>query len=227
MKKFMSIILACFAIINTLSPCAFAATLGPEYTYRDGDKEIVYYLDEEGFPYNYSNGEKTYLLLPLDSLKITDEKELAELNKAINDSYNYNCTNDGMLRAVPTSYYDLTTLPKEQNSRKYTQFMTFEASTSITTQTMKVHTEHSKIRVQTLNLDKPHWYDNKKVIVYINYYDETLQGWYALHQSDKIDCTHEAGYPFIKLSTVNFIKVNMRKADNIVWFDLNVWTGKG
>lgn len=200
-----------------------------KYIYIDSNgKSIEYYLDDEGFPFAYYKGTKVYLLLPLESLRITDEEELAKLNASINDFQSYeNDINAELIKSTPTSYYNLTTLPVTQNSPAYVQFMTFETSTSIMTQTLKVHASHPMIRVKTANLGKNHWYNNKKVIVYIQYYDASLDGWYWLHQSNKVDCTGTAGLGFAKLQTVNYIKVNMRKADNVVWFDLNVWTAIG
>ena len=209
-------------------PAIYAIELGTEYSYTDGDRVIYYYLDDEGFPFSVIDGEITYLLLPLESLKIKDEYELKKLNEAIYDFQRYeNYKKEGLTKASPTSYYNLTLLPVTQNSNAYTQFMTFEASASIMTQTLKVHAAHPMIRVQTANLGKNHWYDNKKVIVYIQYYDEYNDAWYWLHQSNKIDCTGSAGIGFTKLSTVDFIKINMRQADNVVWFNLNIWTAIG
>lgn len=60
-----------------------AVDYGEKYTYTDVDGTVFeYYLDENGYPFQIEFGEKIFLLLPLEHLKITNEKELAELRKA-------------------------------------------------------------------------------------------------------------------------------------------------
>lgn len=60
-----------------------AVDYGEKYTYTDVDGTVFeYYLDENGYPFQMESGEKIFLLIPLEHLKITDEKELEELRKA-------------------------------------------------------------------------------------------------------------------------------------------------
>lgn len=226
-KKIFPVIIALILLLQCQQTAAFAIELEKVYTFEASTGEKVeYYLDSEGQPFQYINGEKIYILLPLDSLRITDEKEIAELNMAIGNNEQVN-NNVAQPNSTPSTYYDLTTLPSTQNSRVYTQFMTFEVGNSIDTYPLKVHPNHAKVRIKTANLGKPKLLDNKKVIVKIKYYDEESNSWYNLHTSGKIDCTHADGYPFTKLSIIKYLKVTMAKADNIVWFDLNVWTALG
>lgn len=228
-EKIISLIIAIIIFINSSPIISFAETYERTYVYKTKNNfNIEYHLDKDGLPYRYEKGERVYLLLPLDSLRITDENELIELNEAIKESNERdNDIYKNLIKSPPTSYYNLTIYPSTQPSNIYTQFMTFEANSQVSTGIMKVHKNHGAIRVETANLGKPHWYDNKKVIVNIKYYDSGQDGWFDLHISGKIFCTNIDGYPFTKVSTVEFIKIIMKKADNIVWFDLNVWTAMG
>lgn len=64
-----------------------AVDYGEKYTYTDVDGTVFeYYLDENGYPFQMESGEKIFLLIPLEHLKITNEKELAELRKASADA---------------------------------------------------------------------------------------------------------------------------------------------
>lgn len=47
------------------------------YTYTYSNGEVVhYYIDNEDHEYLYKNGEKIYVLLPLNKYRTTDEKAL-------------------------------------------------------------------------------------------------------------------------------------------------------
>lgn len=227
-KRTFSIIIALVLILQCLQISVFAAEIEKVYTFEASNGETVEYcLDYIGQPFQNINGEKIYILLPLDSLKITDEKEIAILNKSIENSEQTSFCYNVQPNSAPSTYFDLTTLPITQNSRAYTQFMTFEAGNSFDTRVLKVHPNHPKVRIKTANLEKQKLFDNKKVIVKIKYYDEESKSWYELHKSGKIDCTHADGYPFTKLSIINYLRVTMMKADSVVWFDLNIWTALG
>lgn len=78
MKKAVSIVLTVLTIMLTVSPCAFAIEAGEQYTFVDaGNSIIYYYLDENGHEYVYKDGQKMYILLPLDKYRMTESEATA------------------------------------------------------------------------------------------------------------------------------------------------------
>ncbi len=78
MKKAVSIVFTILTILLTVSPCAFAIEAGEQYTFVDADNSIIYYyLDENGHEYVYKDGQKMYILLPLDKYRMTESEATA------------------------------------------------------------------------------------------------------------------------------------------------------
>lgn len=81
-KKKIAIFSAVAAVIVVAAVIAALVFLRPQwfrndgelytYTYSDGTV-VEYYMDEDGHPYNYKDGEKIFISLPLDQFVVTGE----------------------------------------------------------------------------------------------------------------------------------------------------------
>lgn len=84
MKKIISVLLITVLCISMLSINAFAEDNQVQvhnYVAPDGLK-YEYSLDEHGAPYQYVNGEKKYLAIPLPQLRVTDPRMIRQLNSS-------------------------------------------------------------------------------------------------------------------------------------------------
>lgn len=78
MRKIVSVLICLVMIMQCLSIMSFAET-DISNVYVDSNGNIIeYYIDDEGYEYIYLDGKKTYVLLPLEKYRITDENIIAE-----------------------------------------------------------------------------------------------------------------------------------------------------
>lgn len=221
MKRVISVCLAAIAIMLAASPLAYAADLGPKYTFICADNSVIeYYLDENEMPFYYQAGEKIYLLIPIESCIITDETKLAQLNASLNQVRAEETT--AITRSAPTSYYSLMQRNVSLDSNIYSQYMTMENGGNKTA-ILKKHTSHSFIRVKTADLGKPNALSSKKVNITVQAYLESFDQWIETTLTG-VDATGSLGKGINLTSGVNYCYVYMDKYLNAVWFTLNVWT---
>lgn len=222
MKKAVSIVFTILTILLTVSPCAFAIESGEQYTFVNADNSIIYYyLDENEMPYNYQNGEKIYLLIPIESCIITDEAKLQQLNADLSAIHAEQQSVTGR-RSAPTSYYSLMQNSVSVNSNVYTQYMTLENGGNRTAY-LKKYTAHSYMRIKTAELGKPNALSSKKVNLTITSYLEAYDQWVEVVVKG-IDLTSSLGEGFNMTSGVNYFYAQIDKYANPVWFTLNIWT---
>lgn len=217
MKKFLSVAISILILLFAVSPSAFAASIGEEYTFvfEDGT-QINYYLDSDGLPYVIRNGIKVYAAIPLEQFIITDENLLRELNAGLPSSQPGNISP----MAVPTSYYDLTKNPKTQESNHYKKYMNFKDTTTISTQNLKIHTAHDYLYYRASNVKPLVGNKSVKVTVYLHMSpDDTWRSYtYSIDNISEIP-------PVVMLySSDDYAKLLVYSASAKVSFDLDVFT---
>lgn len=219
-KKVISLTTAVIILLQCLSLSAFAYNDGELYTFvfYDGT-EVNYYLDSDGMPYCYENGEKIYMALPLEHLRITDEAILAELEEARLEIEN-NTT-----RAIPTNYVDLSQCAYQQNSPYYTRAITFATtSTEISTPVFKLYEGHHSIRLKMYNIEKAHWYSSTNITYRYAFYDPYSNTWSSVTIKDA-DCTLENGSGYKHTpSAYPYGRYYIVRNNNLVNFDIRIWT---
>ncbi len=207
-KKIISFALICIFVFGCFPLTAFASEQNKVHTFTSANGETVeYYIDSEGNPYYIQNGEKIYLMLPVNSKAVTDEALLSKLNT---------------VRTAPTSYYSLMQKNVSETSNVYTQYMTLENGGNRTA-TLKKYTAHSIIRIRTADLGKPSVFSSKKVNIILMSYLEPSDQWFET-KLNNVDATAAAGIALNATSGVNYFYVVVSQANNPVWFTLNVWT---
>lgn len=222
MKKAVSIVLTILTILLTVSPCAFAIEAGEQYTFINADNSVIYYyLDENEMPYNYQNGEKIYLLIPIESCIITDEAKLQQLNTDLSTIYAEQQSVMGM-RSAPTSYYSLMQNVESQDSNVYTQYITLENGGNDTAYLRK-YAQHSFANIQTADLGKPNLLSSKKVNITVTAYIDYQNQWVSTTLTG-VDATEFPGERFQFVTVTNYFQVRIEEYQNPVWFTLKVWT---
>lgn len=82
-KKIISFALICIFAFGCFPLTAFASDQNEVHTFTSANGETVeYYVDAEGHEYVYQNGEKRYVLLPLEKYRVTDEATIALANSS-------------------------------------------------------------------------------------------------------------------------------------------------
>lgn len=77
-KRFVSLTIILIIVLECFSLTAFASNNKEVYTYTDSSgKSIEYYIDEDGHEYINENGEKMFILLPLEKYR-TSNSELID-----------------------------------------------------------------------------------------------------------------------------------------------------
>lgn len=115
MKKILSIFMSTIMIVLMITPLiSFAGTPTNAYTYSTGET-VEYYIDLEGHEYVYKNGQKTYVLLPLEKYRVTDEAVLEAINFESTQEYT-DISSENIKRSpapiiISTLYKKNTTLP--------------------------------------------------------------------------------------------------------------------
>ena len=139
MKKFLSIFMSTIIIALTITQFSIFASAKEQFTYiKDDGTEINYYLDENGMPYNYRNGEKIYLIIPIEGCIITEEELIKELNEKLED---VKSSQNQITRAAPTNYYSLRQYDASVTSNVYTKAMNLAQGNGVTTYLYK-HSSH-------------------------------------------------------------------------------------
>lgn len=156
---------------------------------EDGS-EIVYYLDENGMPYQNIDGEKTYIAIGLPSMEVTDESLINELNSQLPS----NETDNNMGRAVPTGYVDLSNCANNSNSIEYSINATGLDNDFFNTSPFKYNKHHNAIAIKSSSHKKGLGGDKHLNITYY-YYSEQNDKWYFITMMDK-DCSVTGGFRF-------------------------------
>lgn len=186
------------------------------YQYVDIDGSIIeYYLDDSGNPYQYYNGEKLYLALPLEHLQVTDPAKIEELNQILEMS---------VTRQVPTDYRDLSTGSATLASDVYSSYVSFENTNIFTSSVLKFNSQHSTIRIQATNIRKENIFASTNVNIIYYYYDIVLDRWSSATYSDKdVSGTGGFGIRYVA-STCPYAQFQLTKSSALKSFDINIWT---
>lgn len=223
MKKIISVVLA-FTVLSTfMLPCytVYASNNDGElYTYTFSSGKIVrYYLDDDGNPYSYVNGEIQYMLLPLEKFKITDRERVKELNSQI-----ANDIQDGIsaYSNVPSSWYDMSGTVSATKSVTYTTFVNFDLMSKVVTPPLKVHSVFANLNIVTANMEKK-LFSGKKVTIMIEFYVKDWDSWYSVTYEE--DFTGEGHNYSFSPSETPYIRMTVSKSSSGVKnFDLEVLT---
>lgn len=79
----LTIIIISIIVVLIVYP-QFLARDGELYTYVYEDGTVVeYYMDEDGHPYNYKDGKKTFISLPLEQFIIKDQDTVDKIKDEI------------------------------------------------------------------------------------------------------------------------------------------------
>ena len=218
MKKILSIFLSTIMIVLTINQFSVFASATEQYTYiNDDGTEIQYYLDDNDMPYNYKNGEKIYLLIPVGSCVVTDEVLIKELNDKLADVKNSQIT-----RAAPTNYYSLRQYSVDVNSNVYTKAMDLNTADATTTYLYK-YPQHPMIRVRTADLKKPNIFSSKKVTITVYAYVDSTGVWLKSTQTG-VNATGALCQGFEVTTIHNYFFVQVTQYNDLVSFTINVWT---
>lgn len=217
MKKMLKrIIVSCyiflFAFMSTTATAYASEDAQNEYyVYNFGEREIRYQLDEKRQPYYESNGERIYVALPLEHLKITDEALLAELNLGMQND---------VVRSTsvyePPEYHDLAVQPFERtmylnDNYKYTDIMKMDPTKSI-------------IRIKTSEEIKNTLFTGKKISYLFAYYSVVDEAWYRLTVEDS-DCSNNVGDPFDLSSgqLIPYVYYGVKKSSDLYSAKVTCW----
>lgn len=220
MKKILSIFMSTIMIALTITQFSIFASAKEQFTYiKDDGTEINYYLDENGMPYNYRNGEKIYLIIPIEGCIITEEELIKELNEKLED---VKSSQNQITRAAPTNYYSLRQNDASVTSNVYTKAMNLAQGNGVTTYLYK-HSSHPVARVRTANLTKPSALASKKVTITLYAYVESSSVWVKSTLTG-IDATAAVGKGFELTTDNNYFFVQVTQYKDAVSFNINVWT---
>lgn len=189
------------------------------FEFPDG-RTVEYYLDDSMNPYDMINGEKIYLVLPLEHMIVTDPEILSQLNKEIPEDIQ---TLESMFAmsayAEPTNYVDLTG-GTSAISNKYSQIMYLHDSSLFETPVFKFNRSHTRLIYQTGSMS-PASLKRINLIVYL--YDMYADNWSAV-MYDNIDCTGVGGRFQFSPSITPYGRFMIGKADNITSCSYTVYT---
>ncbi len=220
MKKILSIFMSTIMIVLTITQFSIFASAKEQYTYiKDDGTKIEYFLDENGMPYNYRNGEKIYLLIPIEGCIITDEALIKELNEKLEDVKN---SQNQITRAAPTNYYSLRQKDPSVASNVYVKAMNLAQGNGVTTYLYK-HSSHPVARVRTADLTKPNIFASKKVTITLHAYVESSGVWVKSTLTG-VDATDAVGKGFELTTDNNYFIVQVTQYKDAVSFNINVWT---
>lgn len=220
MKKILSIFMSTIMIVLTITQFSIFASAKEQYTYiKDDGTKIEYFLDENGMPYNYRNGEKIYLLIPIEGCIITDEALIKELNEKLEDVKN---SQNQITRAAPTNYYSLRQKDPSVASNVYVKAMNLAQGNGVTTYLYK-HSSHPVARVRTADLTKPNVLASKKVTITLHAYVESSGVWVKSTLTG-VDATAAVGKGFELTTDNNYFIVQVTQYKDAVSFNINVWT---
>lgn len=186
MKKIISIFMVVIILLS-LPLISYGGNYIEQRTYVDEEgRTIAYYIDQENIPYQIADGQKIYIVLPLEEYEVKDEAVIYELNSNLPNKQNVaTCS-------APTSYYDLSSGEASANSRSYTEYAALNGN-SFMTSVFKYNKSHIAVVVKTSS-HKPVLCTDKNINIIYYYYRETADKWYAYTFMDK-NCTG-AGFRF-------------------------------
>lgn len=184
--------------------------------YGTGNYKVEYYVDNDGHTYVDENGEKLYILLPLEEFRVTDQEKIQQLEAL----RNLNNTQ----RAVPSSYVDLSTGAASVSSPAYAADVSFEDEEEFTTAILKYNIYHSTLRIKVTDIVKNSFFAGNKISYNIYYYYEAFDEWYVDSYTD-VNCTgiNGVGYVFTP-STMNYGMFDIYKSSDLKSFTVNIWT---
>lgn len=215
MKKTISILLVSIFLLSSIPLYASAAEVNT-YILPSGET-INYYLDDNMNPYYYVNGQKRYLAIDLEHLRVTDPEILKELNALLS------ATKNPLQRSVNFSYIDLTIGASSTSSPKYSKNINFNGATYVTSAFLKFPANLETVRIKTTNLVKTNWYSNKKISFSYFYYNEHNDEWLSLYFKEKL-CTASAGYDFgVMLSVCQYGYFYFWNDGNLTSYTANIW----
>lgn len=222
MKKFLSISLTFLLMMTFLlnSVALSGGTGGEQYTYTCSNGTIVqYYLDDNGNPYSYVNGERQYMLLPLEHLRVTDRERINELNSQIG-----NDIQDGITTYsnAPSSWYDMSGTVSATKSVTYTTFVNFDLMSKVVTPPLMVNSCFHNLNIVTANMEKK-LFSGKIVTIMVEYYVKDWDSWYSVTREDNYT---EEGYNYsFSPSATPYIRLTATKSSfGVKNFDLEVLT---
>lgn len=221
MKKIICVIMAIVLICACSLPC-FAVGLEDEnlftYTFPDGTV-VEYYMDEGGHPYNYRDGEKVFVNLPLEQFVVTDKTIIDEVKRVALQSQNSN------FRSEPTTYEDISNIQGNLQSPSYTRFVSFDNYQTFTTPWIKISARHAVLHFRTDNVQSTSIF-NKKVSFVLRWYyidmDVVTQETY-----NDIDCRSVAGQPFGYLTQQRYCQFALLIPDYVTSYTAVIWTTAG
>lgn len=222
MKKFLSLTLVVLLIVTFSfnSVALSTGTDGEEYSYTFSDGiTVLYYLDDSGNPYTYANGEKQYMLLPLEHLRITEQERVDELNSQIGNNSPNGIT---VYSNPPTNYYDLSGRESPTRSVMYTQFVDLEVFSKGITPPLKLNSLFGKMNVTTANLKKK-IFSGKIVKLILEYYSNADGSWYS--EVYEMDFTGKGQEFIVYPEAFPFARLTVSKSSSgIKNFTLQVYT---
>ncbi len=178
--------------------------------------ETEYYIDDDGHAYVDKDGDKLYILLPLERFRVTDEAKIQQL-EALRNSNNTQ-------KSVPSSYVDLSTGAAGAASPAYAADVSFEEETEFTTAVLKYNKYHSTLRIKIKDVVKNNIFAGNKISYNIYYYYEAFDEWYVDSYTD-VNCsgTSGVGYDFTP-STMTYGLFDIYKSSDLKSFTVNIWT---
>lgn len=218
MKKFISVAISLLILLFSISPSAFAISMGEEHTFvfEDGT-QVNYYLDNNGLPYVIRNGSKFYAAIPLEEFIITDENLLNELNAGLTGNQPDIIS---PMATGPTSYYNLMQNPREQESNHYNKYMNFANTTTIATQNLGIYASHSFLYYKASNV-KPS-IGNKSVKITVRFYSISTEEWTEM--KIPVDNISKTQIPIEMYSTYNYTQFLVYSESAKVSFNLEIFT---
>lgn len=220
MKKIVGIILT-ITILCSFSVNCFAesAVNGIMYTYTfSGGRSVNYYLDENNMPYTIENGERMYVALPLEHLKLQSN----ESNDENVSTYATMGNPIAFNREAPNNLYSLKG-GDNNKSNIYSANASFTDFISFYSRDFDLNTKHNAMRVKTTNVKKPLFGSNKISFIY-RYYDSNIKQWYGITISD-VNCTGMSGWGFQHMpAEYPYGQIVVLIPKDITSCTVNIWT---
>lgn len=217
MKKITAVLISIVFLCMPFS--CFANNATEQFIYSNGELEVHYYLDDQGRPYCYENGEIVYMLLLTETNRLPEE-ESDYLNSLIEG---YEEVNE-MARAAPTSWYDMSSLLDGVNPKSvtYETFVNFDLMSQVVTPPLKVNSHLVNLNIVSANMEKK-LFSGKLITVKIEFYDKINDAWGSVTYTDNY--TGEGKNYIFSPSVMPFVRITTTKSSSGVKnFDLQVLT---
>lgn len=221
-RKITSIILTVIiASLFSVSCFAESPINGTMHTFTfSSGRTVDYYLDENNIPYTVENGERIYISLPLEHLKLqSGESDGENIGVSpcttIGDPYKFN-------REPHKNLYSLKG-GDEKKSNVYSADADFTDFVVFYSRDFDLNKKHNSLRIKTTNIKKPFFGTNKISFIY-RYYEPNEKQWYALKISD-VSCTGKSGYGVQHMPTeFPYGQVVVLIPKDITSCTVNIWT---